>query len=69
MDEPSAAAVAFSVENDLENKTLVVFDLGGGTFDVSLMKIKNKQYNVVRLAGDSNLGGSTFNNILYGVVI
>ena len=69
LDEPSAAAVAFSVENDLENKTLVVFDLGGGTFDVSLMKIEDKQYNVIRLDGDSNLGGATFNNLLYGVIV
>ena len=69
IDEPTAAAVDFSVENDLRNKTLVVYDLGGGTFDVSVMSIKEKEYKPIRINGDSNLGGANFNNLLSDIIM
>ncbi|KAK8804729.1 heat shock protein HSP70 [Blastocystis sp. subtype 4] len=69
IDEPTAAAVDFSVENDLENKTLVVYDLGGGTFDVSVMAIKEKEYRPICINGDSGLGGANFTNLIYDIIV
>ena len=69
IDEPTAAAVDFSVENDLTNKTLVVYDLGGGTFDVSVMAIKEKEYRPICINGDSGLGGANFTNLVYDIIV
>ncbi len=56
INEPTAAALAYGMENE-ENQTILVFDLGGGTFDVTLLDIKNPLFTVICTGGDHQLGG------------
>ncbi|KAK2415000.1 heat shock cognate 70 kDa protein [Trifolium repens] len=63
--EPTAAAVAYSLDkrtNCVGERNILVFDLGGGTFDVSLVTIKNKVFEVKVTAGNTHLGGEDFDN-------
>ncbi|CAL8076650.1 unnamed protein product [Calicophoron daubneyi] len=63
LNEPTAAAIAFAYKKDCsKERCVMVFDLGGGTFDVTVMKIKERTYQVVSLGGDSHLGGEDFVN-------
>ncbi|XP_078150532.1 heat shock cognate 70 kDa protein-like [Carex rostrata] len=67
MDEPTAAAVAYGFEKltDVpEEKNVLVFDLGGGTFDVSVLNINKGVFKVKATAGDTHLGGEDFDNRL-----
>ena len=59
INEPSAAAIAYGLEKK-EEKNIIVFDLGGGTFDVSLLTIDNGVFEVLATAGDTHLGGEDF---------
>ncbi|WP_250281895.1 Hsp70 family protein [Frankia sp. CiP1_Cm_nod2] len=61
INEPTAAALSFGVERGL-NGTILVYDLGGGTFDVTLLKARNGDFGIVRTDGDRNLGGFDFDN-------
>ncbi|KAJ8260647.1 hypothetical protein COCON_G00163700 [Conger conger] len=61
LNEPSAAAIAFGLNKQNRNRNILVYDLGGGTFDVSLMTIDNGVSEVVATNGDSHLGGEDFN--------
>ncbi len=58
INEPTAAAIAYGLDNfsDQERKVLI-FDFGGGTFDISILKIKGKKFEVLTSCGDSHLGG------------
>ncbi len=62
INEPTAAAIAYGniIKSDKERKVLI-FDLGGGTFDVSIVKIKGNEYNVLASLGEEHLGGEDFN--------
>ena len=61
INEPTAAAIAYGLENlSKEERKVLVFDLGGGTFDVSILKIKGKKFEVLTSCGDSHLGGEDF---------
>lgn len=63
--EPCAAAMAYGLNFDVKNKTnVLIYDLGGGTFDVTIMEITQKSYNVKNYDGDSSLGGADFDNRL-----
>ena len=67
--EPTAAAVAYGIDKKLTSssagkRTVLVFDLGGGTFDVSLLTIKKDDITVLATAGDTHLGGEDFDNRL-----
>ena len=64
MNEPTAAAIAYACENDLRNKTILIYDLGGGTFDVSILRVTNS-FDVIATSGDAHLGGIDFTNRLY----
>jgi molecular chaperone DnaK len=59
LDEPSAAALAYATQNhDLaQEQTVLVYDLGGGTFDVTLVKLSHKRFQVIAIEGDVRLGG------------
>merc|ERR1719472_585739 len=63
INEPTAAAIAYGLDKSGE-KNIVVFDLGGGTFDVSLLTIDNGVFEVVATAGDTHLGGEDFDQKL-----
>ena len=61
INEPTAAAIAYGLENfSEEERKVLVFDYGGGTFDVSILKIKGKKFEVLTSCGDSHLGGEDF---------
>ena len=61
INEPTAAAIAYGLQNESkEEKIVLIFDLGGGTFDVSILKIKEKKFEVLSSCGDSHLGGEDF---------
>jgi heat shock protein 5 len=60
INEPTAAAIAYGMDKKSGEKSIVVFDLGGGTFDVSLLTIDNGVFEVVATAGDTHLGGEDF---------
>ncbi|GAU18977.1 hypothetical protein TSUD_178940 [Trifolium subterraneum] len=65
MCEPTAAAVAYSLDkrtNCAGERNIFVFDLGGGTFDVSIVTIKDKVFEVKATAGNTHLGGEDFDN-------
>lgn len=63
INEPTAAALSFGVLNGVEG-TVLVYDLGGGTFDVTIMTIKGLEYTVLATQGDRNLGGFDWDNAL-----
>ena len=65
ISEPTAAAIAFGVNNDIDSSTIMVFDLGGGTFDVSLLEIDDGIMEVHCVAGDNFLGGEDFTKVIY----
>jgi molecular chaperone DnaK len=57
INEPTAAALAYGLESDATDETILVFDLGGGTFDVSVLEIGDGVFEVKATHGDTNLGG------------
>eukprot|EP00095_Tigriopus_kingsejongensis_P010606 maker-scaffold1206_size55693-snap-gene-0.6 protein:Tk10606 transcript:maker-scaffold1206_size55693-snap-gene-0.6-mRNA-1 annotation:"hypothetical protein DAPPUDRAFT_304735" len=60
INEPTAAAIAYGMDKKDGEKNVLVFDLGGGTFDVSLLTIDNGVFEVVATNGDTHLGGEDF---------
>ncbi|KAL1450506.1 hypothetical protein WDU94_002864 [Cyamophila willieti] len=60
INEPTAAAIAYGLDKKEGEKNVLVFDLGGGTFDVSLLTIDNGVFEVVSTNGDTHLGGEDF---------
>ncbi|MDE0909072.1 MAG: molecular chaperone DnaK [Myxococcota bacterium] len=65
INEPTAAALAYGLKDD-DNKKIVVFDLGGGTFDVSVLEIGDGVFEVKSTHGDTFLGGEDFDNQIVG---
>jgi molecular chaperone DnaK len=63
INEPTAAAIAYGF-GKTEGQRIVVYDLGGGTFDVSILEISNGVFNVRSTSGDTHLGGEDFDNAL-----
>uniref|UniRef100_A0A7S1KSM7 Uncharacterized protein n=1 Tax=Percolomonas cosmopolitus TaxID=63605 RepID=A0A7S1KSM7_9EUKA len=62
INEPTAAAIAYGLGKDKKDANVLVFDLGGGTFDVSLLTIDGGVYEVLSTAGDTHLGGEDFDH-------
>ncbi|CAH9065747.1 unnamed protein product [Cuscuta epithymum] len=60
INEPTAAAIAYGLDKQGEEKNILVFDLGGGTFDVSILTIDNGVFEVLSTNGDTHLGGEDF---------
>ena len=60
INEPTAAAIAYGLDKKEGEKNVLVFDLGGGTFDVSLLTIDNGIFEVISTNGDTHLGGEDF---------
>lgn len=67
LNEPTAAALAYGVETESAG-TFLVFDLGGGTFDVTVMRIDGGDFTVVATDGDRNLGGFDWDNALMSLL-
>jgi L1 cell adhesion molecule like protein len=64
INEPTAAAIAYGLDKKGGEMNVLIFDLGGGTFDVSLLTIEDGIFEVKATAGDSHLGGEDFDNRL-----
>ncbi|KAJ2480571.1 ATPase with role in protein import into the ER [Coemansia sp. RSA 2320] len=62
VNEPTAAAIAYGLEKKGKERHILVYDLGGGTFDVSLLAIDNGIFEVLATSGDTHLGGEDFDN-------
>ena len=68
INEPTAAALAYGLESKKDEK-IVVFDLGGGTFDVSVLELGDGVFEVMSTNGDTHLGGEDFDNILVNFLV
>jgi molecular chaperone DnaK len=60
INEPTAAALAYGLDKDRADQTILVFDLGGGTFDVSVLELGDGVFEVKSTSGDNHLGGDNF---------
>ena len=60
INEPTASALAYGINNNVNNQTIVVYDMGGGTFDVSILELNDEVYEVKSTNGDTHLGGDDF---------
>ena len=60
INEPTAAALAYGIDKVDKEQTILVFDLGGGTFDVSILKLADGTFEVISTSGDNHLGGDDF---------
>jgi len=64
INEPTAAALAYGLDKDTEHHKILVYDLGGGTFDVSILELGDGVFEVLSTNGDTKLGGDDFDNVL-----
>ena len=64
INEPTAAALAYGIDKGAEDKTIAVFDLGGGTFDVSILELGDGVFEVKSTNGDTHLGGDNFDQVI-----
>ncbi|WMY96084.1 MAG: molecular chaperone DnaK [Arsenophonus sp.] len=73
INEPTAAALAYGLDREVGNRTIAVYDLGGGTFDISIIEIDDvdgeKTYEVLATNGDTHLGGEDFDNRLINFLV
>lgn len=64
INEPTAAAIAYGLDKKDKNQLIAVYDLGGGTFDISILEIGDGVYEVLSTNGDTHLGGDDFDQVL-----
>ena len=64
INEPTAAALAYGIDKDKKERNILVYDLGGGTFDVSILNIFEGAFQVLATNGDTHLGGDDFDNVI-----
>ena len=70
INEPTAAALAYGIDkNNDKEQTILVYDLGGGTFDVSVLSLADGTYEVLSTAGNNKLGGDDFDNRLVNYLV
>lgn len=69
INEPTAAALAYGLEKEDENHTILVYDLGGGTFDVSILELGDGIFEVKATAGDNRLGGDDFDQVIIDYLV
>ncbi len=67
INEPTAASLAYGLDKNV-NQKIVVFDLGGGTFDVSVLEVADGVFQVISTNGDTHLGGDDFDNVLINYI-
>ncbi|MDP9254643.1 MAG: Hsp70 family protein, partial [Verrucomicrobiota bacterium] len=68
INEPTAAALAYGLDKLDEDQTVFVFDLGGGTFDVTIMRIEQQKLHIIATNGDHRLGGKDWDDIIVNYV-
>ena len=68
LNEPTAAAISYGLKVD-SPQTVMVYDLGGGTFDITIIKVENSRIRVVATGGDHKLGGKDWDNIIRDYVV
>lgn len=68
INEPTAAAISYGVSGESRNETVLVYDLGGGTFDITVMKIDGNDISVICTGGDDQLGGKDWDEALMDYV-
>lgn len=68
INEPTAAALGFAASGNALSGTLMIYDLGGGTFDVTIAKVLGKEVECITSQGDSRLGGTDFDRKLYEII-
>ena len=68
LNEPTAAALAYGL-NSKKNETVLIFDLGGGTFDVSILEVGDEVFEVLATSGDTHLGGDDFDQVIVSYVM
>ena len=64
INEPTAASLAYGLEKQKKQETIAVYDLGGGTFDISILRIDNGMFEVLSTSGDTFLGGEDFDRLV-----
>ena len=64
VNEPTAAALAYGLDKEGADQTILVFDLGGGTFDVSILELGEGVFEVKATSGDNHLGGDNFDKAI-----
>src|SRR5699024_9114561 len=64
INEPTAAALSYGIDKEDQDQTILVYDLGGGTFDVSILEIGDGTFEVISTAGDNRLGGDDFDETI-----
>lgn len=70
INEPTSAALAYyHLDKEKTNQNIAIYDLGGGTFDISIVNINNNEIKVLSTDGDANLGGFDFDNVIIDYVI
>lgn len=69
INEPTAAALAYGLEKNAENRVIAVYDLGGGTFDVSILEMSKGVFEVKSTNGDTHLGGEDFDIVLLNHIV
>src|SRR5947209_9117188 len=68
INEPTAAALAYGLDKLDENETVFVFDLGGGTFDVTIMRIADQKIEIIATNGDHRLGGKDWDDVIVNFI-
>jgi len=69
VNEPTAAALAYGLDKQDKSQTILVYDLGGGTFDVSILELGDGIFEVKSTAGNNKLGGDDFDNLLMDYIV
>ncbi|WP_342511255.1 molecular chaperone DnaK [Sporosarcina sp. FSL K6-1522] len=69
INEPTAAALAYGLDKTDEDQTILVYDLGGGTFDVSILELGDGVFQVLATAGDNQLGGDDFDDVIINYLV
>lgn len=69
INEPTAAALAYGLDKQDQNQTVLVYDLGGGTFDVSILELGDGVFEVKSTSGNNKLGGDDFDNRIMGYLV
>ena len=69
INEPTAAALAYGIDKGDTEQVVLVFDLGGGTFDVSILRLADGTFEVVSTAGDNKLGGDDFDQRIVNYMV